>query len=119
MVLEFFAKYWDSILVVVLFVLACIILIRRGATAYVKQMLFYLVITAESMYGGGTGDLKYAAVTTWLYEHMPVVLKIFFTAKQVDILIEAAVAKMKEYLSSNTYAQALVSTPTQSPDIAI
>jgi hypothetical protein len=107
---NFIVQYWDSILVVVLFIVACIILVRKGSTAYVKQMLFYLVTRAEAEYGSGTGDLKYAAVTTWLYERMPVILKFFFTPKQVDTLIEDAVTEMKEYLSKNDYAKTLIAT---------
>lgn len=108
--IDFLVQYWDSILVVVLFVVACIVLIRKGSIAYVKQMLFFLVTQAEAEFGSGTGELKYAAVTTWLYEKMPVILKFFFTAKQIDNLIETAVAEMKEYLSKNDYAKTLVAT---------
>jgi hypothetical protein len=106
--IDFLVQYWDSILVVVLFIVACIILVRKGSTAYVKQMLFFLVTQAEAEFGSGTGELKYAAVTTWLYEKMPVILKFFFTAKQIDNLIETAVAEMKAYLSKNDYAKTFV-----------
>ena len=111
--IEFLAQYWDSILVVVLFIVACIILVRKGSAGYVKQMLFYLVTQAEAEFGSGTGDLKYAAVTTWLYERIPVIVKLFFTAKQIDVLIEAAVEQMKEYLKKNTSAQAFVITTNE------
>lgn len=111
--IEFLAQYWDSILVVVLFIVACIILVRKGSAGYVKQMLFYLVTQAEAEFGSGTGDLKYAAVTTWLYERIPVIVKLFFTAKQIDALIEAAVEQMKEYLKKNTSAQAFVITTNE------
>lgn len=71
--LAFFANYWYSVLVVAAFVVLCVVLCRRGATPYVKQMLFYLVTEAERIFGGGTGDLKYAAVTTWIYEKLPAI----------------------------------------------
>lgn len=108
MLSQFLMSYWDSVLVVILFIVICVVLIRKGATSYVKQMLFYLVTQAEAEFGSGTGDLKYAAVTTWLYERMPAIMKFFFTAKQIDAMIEAAVAQMKEYLSKNTSAQTFV-----------
>lgn len=108
--IDFLVQHWDSILVVVLFIVACIFLVRKGSTVYVKQMLFYLVTQAEAEYGSGTGELKYAAVTAWLYERMPVILKFFFTAKQIDKLIETAVEEMKEYLSKNDYAKTLIAT---------
>lgn len=105
---QFVVNYWDSILVVILFIVICIVLVKRGATSYVKQMLFYLVTKAEAEYGSGTGDLKYAAVTTCLYERMPAIIKFFFTAKQIDAMIESAVQQMKEYLSKNDYAKSFV-----------
>ena len=111
--IDFLAQYWDSILVVVLFIVICIVLVRKGSSQYVKQMLFYLVTKAEAEFGSGTGDLKYSAVTTWLYERMPVILKFFFTAKQIDSMIEAAVDQMKEYLKKNTSAQAFVVTTNE------
>jgi len=110
---QFVMNYWDSVLVVILFIVICIVLIRKGATSYVKQMLFYLVTQAEAEYGSGTGDLKYAAVTTWLYERMPAIVKLFFTAKQIDAMIEAAVDQMKEYLKKNASAQAFVITTNE------
>jgi len=106
--IEFLTDYWDSMLVIVLFIVICIVLVRKGSTQYVKQMLFYLVTRAEAEYGSGTGELKYAAVTTWLYERMPAIIKFFFTAKQIDAMIEAAVQQMKEYLSKNDYAKSFV-----------
>lgn len=111
--ISFITQHWDSVLVVILFIVACIVLIRKGSTAYVKQMLFYLVTQAEAEYGSGTGELKYAAVTTWLYERIPAIVKFFFTAKQIDQLIEAAVDQMKEYLKKNVSAQAFVVTTNE------
>ena len=113
MLSQFLMSYWDSVLVVILFIVICVVLIRKGATSYVKQMLFYLVTQAEAEFGSGTGDLKYAAVTTWLYERMPAILKFFFTAKQIDAMIEAAVKQMKEYLKKNASAQAFVVTTNE------
>lgn len=101
-------NYWDSILVVVLFILLLIYLLKRGANKKVNQMLFYLVIKAEEQFGGGTGNLKYAAVITWLYDKLPVILKILFTEKQIDTMIENAVQEMKEYLEKNSQARVLI-----------
>lgn len=110
---QFIMNYWDSILVVVIFIVICVALIKKGSAKYVKQMLFYLVTKAEAEFGSGTGDLKYSAVTTWLYERMPAILKFFFTAKQVDAMIEAAVDQMKEYLKKNETAKAFVVTTNE------
>lgn len=105
---QFILNNWDSILVVIVFIVVCVVLVRRGFAPTVKRMLFYLVTEAEQEFGGGTGELKYAAVTTWLYERLPAIVKFFFTAKQIDRYIEAAVQELKDYLDANEKAQALI-----------
>lgn len=82
--------------------------IRMGYKKQIAQILFYLVVQAEKQFGGGTGEFKFTAVSAWLYERMPIVARWFFTQKQIDILIEEAVQRMKEYLSSNAKAQVLI-----------
>lgn len=89
-------------------VAVCIILLQTKYKAYAAQVLFYLVTQAEREFGGGTGQLKYAAVFTWLYEQLPTAAKFVLPKRTVEALIEAAVAKMKEYLASNSRASELV-----------
>lgn len=98
----------DSVITVILFILLMIYMIKKGAIKQVNEMLFYLVVEAEREFGGGTGKLKYAAVTTWLYERLPTIVKILFTDKQIDKLIEDAVNDMKEYLKNNKDANILI-----------
>lgn len=99
---------WDSVLVVLLFVIALIFMLRKGAKKQVNEMLFYLVTEAEKQFGGGTGQLKYAAVVAWLYERLPTIVRFIFTEKQVDLMIEDAVQRMKEYLESNMMARVMI-----------
>lgn len=73
-----------------------------------KQMLLSLVIAAEEKFGGGTGELKFAYVAERLYEVMPGIFQVFFTAEDIAGWIEEAVVKMKEYLSANDKAAALI-----------
>lgn len=108
---DFIVANWDSVLVVVLFILFLLVLIKRGATRQVNEILFYLVTEAEAQFGNGTGQLKYAAVVAWLYEKLPTIMKILFTEKQIDILIENAVLRMKKYLDSNENAKVLILPP--------
>lgn len=102
--LEFIKINMYDILVVLLFVVACVLLIKKGYEGKVKQMLFYLVCKAEELYGSGTGELKYSAVVTWVYDRLPFIIKLLFTTKQIDRYIESAVLQMKEYLSNNQQA---------------
>lgn len=108
---EFILKYWDSVLVIILFVLFLLVLIRRGAVKQVNEILFYLVTEAEAQFGNGTGQLKYAAVVAWLYERLPAIVQILFTEKQIDLLIENAVLRMKKYLDANDNAKILILPP--------
>lgn len=106
--IEFTTLHWSSILVVILFIAALVILVKKGYTKYAKQIVFYLVCEAEAEFGSGTGTLKYAAVTAWLYDKLPAICKFFFTEKQVDKLIEDAVVQMKDWLSVNEQANTLI-----------
>lgn len=106
--LNLLATYWDSVLVVVILIIGLIVLVKKGYGYYAKQILFYLVTKAESEFGGGTGQLKYAAVTTWLYEKLPAIAKFILTPKTIDSLIEEAVEQMKKYLEANEKAKVLV-----------
>lgn len=110
---EFITLHWSSLLVVALFIVALIVLIKKGYVKYAKQIVFYLVCEAESKFGSGTGALKYAAVTTWLYEKLPAICKFFLTEKQIDTMIEEAVSQMKEWLSANEEALLPEITPEE------
>lgn len=111
--IDFLTSNWDSVLVVILFLLLIVYLIKRGATKQVNEILFYLVTEAEATFGSGTGELKYAAVVAWLYEKLPTIIKILFTEKQIDNLIENAVSRMKEYLATNEKAKLLILSPEE------
>ena len=103
---------WEIILLIVICTVICTaiigILFYTGNIKKIKQILLYLVTKAEQELGSGTGELKYAAVTTWLYERLPTIAKVFFTTKRIDALIEEAVSKMKQYLSENENAKRLI-----------
>ena len=100
--------YWDSLLFIAIVVIGLMVLVKKGYSYYAKQILFYLVTKAEAEFGGGTGQLKYAAVTTWLYEKLPAIAKFVLTPKTIDSLIEEAVQQMKKYLTSNEPAKVLI-----------
>ena len=101
---NFLLEHWSSILAVLVLLVALFFLVKKGYKKYAKQIVFYLVCKAEEEFGSGTGTLKYAAVTTWLYEKLPAVCKFFFTQKQIDKMIEEAVSEMKEWLNTDEKA---------------
>lgn len=108
---EFIVANWDSVLIVILFILFLLVLVRKGAIKQVNEILFYLVTEAEKQFGGGTGQLKYAAVVAWLYERLPAIVRLILTTNQIDLLIENAVLRMKKYLDTNDNAKVLILPP--------
>lgn len=111
-VLTFLAKNWDSVLVVVAFLAVVVVLIKRGETKILKQILFNLVTQAEKQFGSGTGSLKYAAVADWIYQRIPAVLKLLFTSSDIEKMIEAALEEAKKAWAANENLKGYIDTPS-------
>lgn len=111
-VLTFLAKNWDSVLVVVAFLAVVVVLIKRGETKILKQILFNLVTQAEKQFGSGTGSLKYAAVADWIYQRIPAVLKLLFTSSDIEKMIEAALEEAKKAWGANENLKGYIETPS-------
>lgn len=109
-VLTFLAKNWDSVLVVVAFLALVVVLIKRGETKILKQILFNLVTQAEKQFGSGTGSLKYAAVADWIYQRIPAVLKLLFTSSDIEKMIEAALEEAKKAWGANENLKGYIDT---------
>ena len=111
-VLTFLAKNWDSMLVIVAFLALVVVLIKRGETKILKQILFNLVTQAEKQFGSGTGSLKYAAVADWIYQRIPAVLKLLFTSSDIEKMIEAALEEAKKAWGANENLKGYIDTPS-------
>ena len=111
-VLTFLAKNLDSVLVVVAFLALVVVLIKRGETKILKQILFNLVTQAEKQFGSGTGSLKYAAVADWIYQRIPAVLKLLFTSSDIEKMIEAALEEAKKAWGANENLKGYIDTPS-------
>ena len=111
-VLTFLAKNWDSVLVVVAFLAVVVVLIKRGETKILKQILFNLVTQAEKQFGSGTGSLKYAAVADWIYQRIPAVLKLLFSSSDIEKMIEAALEEAKKAWGANENLKGYIDTPS-------
>ena len=111
-VLTFLAKNWDSVLVIVAFLAVVVVLIKRGETKILKQILFNLVTQAEKQFGSGTGSLKYAAVADWIYQRIPAVLKLLFTSSDIEKMIEAALEEAKKAWGANENFKGYIDTPS-------
>ena len=111
-VLTFLAKNWDSVLVIVAFLAVVVVLIKRGETKILKQILFNLVTQAEKQFGSGTGSLQYAAVADWIYQRIPAVLKLLFTSSDIEKMIEAALEEAKKAWGANENLKGYIDTPS-------
>lgn len=111
-VLTFLAKNLDSVLVIVAFLAVVVVLIKRGETKILKQILFNLVTQAEKQFGSGTGSLKYAAVADWIYQRIPAVLKLLFTSSDIEKMIEAALEEAKKAWGANENLKGYIDTPS-------
>ena len=111
-VLAFLAANWDSVLVVVAFLALVVVLIKRGETKILKQILFNLVTQAEKQFGSGTGSLKYAAVADWIYQRIPAVLKLLFTSNDIEKMIEDVLEEAKKAWGANENLKGYIDTPS-------
>ncbi len=111
-VLAFLAANWDSVLVVVAFLAVVVVLIKRGETKILKQILFNLVTQAEKKFGSGTGSLKYAAVADWIYQRIPAVLKLLFTSNDIEKMIEDVLEEAKKAWGANENLKGYIDTPS-------
>lgn len=111
-VLAFLTANWDSVLVVVAFLAVVVVLIKRGETKILKQILFNLVTQAEKQFGSGTGSLKYAAVADWIYQRIPAVLKLLFTSNDIEKMIEDVLEEAKKAWGANENLKGYIDTPS-------
>lgn len=100
-ILDFFATHWDSVLLVVLCVLALTMLYVMGQKKIVYKILYGLVTEAEKQFGGGTGELKQAYVMEKVYGVLPAVLKMIISAEQLGKWVDEALVFAKEKWKKN------------------
>lgn len=89
-------------------IVMCILLLKTKYKKQASEVLLYLVTQAEQQFGGGTGELKFSAVASWLYNQLPSMAKVILSEKTISNLIEDAVTYMKKYLEENKSAAELI-----------
>lgn len=93
----------DLLVTAALVIMLCIVLYflaKRGKMDTVRKIILSLVTRAELALGSGTGELKYADVVSRLYEVLPVFIRMLYTKKDIDNMIEDSVKKLKLILNS-------------------
>lgn len=112
-IIQFLFANWDSVLVVLAFLALIVVLVKRGETKVLNKVLFGLVTQAEKQFGGGTGKLKLAAVSDWIYQRIPAVLKLLFSEKDIENMIETALAEAKKAWGNNENIAAYIEPTTE------
>lgn len=99
---NFINEYLGSFIALAAILLIAIVLLFVAKGRYrkvAKQILLSLVVTAEKVFGGKTGEIKFSYVAERLYAVMPAIIRVIFSEKDIANMIEEAVDKMKEYIS--------------------
>ncbi len=81
------------------FIGVLLVLLYFGQIEIVKKILLSLVIEAETIYGSGTGKLKYNYVLGKTYSMLPSVIKLFVSVETLDELLEESVVQLRIFLS--------------------
>ena len=98
--LTFLANYWGYISGAIV-VIGGILLGAGSVKSKLYQIAYYFVCKAEALLGSQTGQLKKAAVYSWIRAKLPASVRWFITDAFLDKLIEQAVTAMKEFLAKN------------------
>lgn len=96
--LEFLKTHYVELIAAALFVVAIVLMFRRGYEKQAKSIVLSLVAAAEARWGGGTGEIKYAEVVSLLYEKLPAFARMLIGESTISKIIESAVGKLKEIL---------------------
>ncbi len=90
-----------SLLFAIAIAVVAVAVAKKGETEVLKSVLLALVVEAEKQYGTGTGQMKLAVVVDWLHQRIPTILKPFFSATDLETLVNAAVIEAKVAWESN------------------
>ena len=96
---DFIINHWQDIIIVVAFITLLALLYKKNRKDIVKKIILSLVVQAEKHLGSGTGKLKYAYVIEKFYKYLPSTVRLLYSKKEVDVMIDEAVNKLKKMLS--------------------
>jgi hypothetical protein len=87
---------------------------KADQTTILRKIIFSLVTEAERALGSGTGKLKLAKVTAWVYEKIPDDMKSLFSAQDIEDMIEDVLKDAQAYWETNEKAKEYI----ESGDVA-
>ena len=117
-VIKYFVSNWDSVLVIIAAAAGVIVLYRRGELSLLENLLFTFVIKAEREFGGGTGELKRAAVIDWVYERLPKIVTLIISRRTVERVLESVLANAKKKWSANQSLQDYINGNPPAPPVS-
>lgn len=100
-ILKWLLVNWDSVLLVILVAALIIYLIKTGQTKILKQIAVKFVTDAEGECGNGTGIIKLSEVVAKLYGHLPSIVRVLFTEKQLVKIAESVLEEAKKKWETN------------------
>lgn len=112
-ILNFLVTYWDSILLVVLFITGLAFLWFKGKKNIVYKILYALVTEAEKIYGDGTGSLKQATVISQIYDKLPAVFRSVVSVTTLEKWVDDVVEKAKIEWGKNANIEGYISEGTK------
>lgn len=113
--MEWIANYWPLLVALVAVLAVAIFAIYKFAKqprpqqlAKVREWLLYAVTAAQKQFGSGTGQIKLRYVYDMFVGRFPVVARII-SFETFSIMVDEALEKFREMLSSNKKIEAYVS----------
>ena len=116
-ILRWLLDNWDNVVVVLGVIIALIIRIRQNGKGELKNIVFKYVTEAEKEFDSSMGSVKFSTVAEKLYNKIPSAVKVFFTKKDIEKLIETALKTMKaEIKENNNLAEYVGAEPEALPE---
>ena len=116
-ILKWLLDNWDNVAVILGAIIALIIRIRQNGKGELKNIALKYITDAEKEFDSNMGTIKFATVAEKLYNKIPSAVRIFFTKKDIEKLIESTLKTMKDQLKDNTSLQEYVGeVPTKIED---
>lgn len=100
-VIKFVIANLDSIILIIVFVIAMLYLAKKGETATLNKIMFALVTQVEKEFASGTGRLKLSVVVDAVYQRMPTILRFLFSEEEIESMIENALKDAKKLWEAN------------------
>ena len=98
-IVQWFQSYGIEALVILIIVIALLVYVYKNKKGLLAKAALYAVTKAEEAWGSNMGKIKFSEVYTYLQKQYPIVT-FFFTEKQITLIIEDALEKLKVILAT-------------------